>query len=535
MKFDNLFYPYQSQRMTTLAAQGMVATSQPLAAQAGLSILHKGGNAIDAAIACAAALTVLEPTSNGIGGDAFALIWKDGKLHGLNASGYAPHNISINKIKNEGYNHLPKYGWLPVTIPGAPAAWVELNKKYGNLNLQEILKPAIDYAEKGFPISPILGKYWLAAFRKYKKVLKEEKFKHWFDIFAPEGRPPRISELWNSPSHAKTLQLIAETEGKSFYRGKIADKIVSFSKKTGGYITHNDLFSYKPDWVKPISVNYHDYDIWELPPNGQGLVALIALNILDQYKFNNNDSIDTYHKQIEALKLAFADGKKYITDPARMSVKVNDLLSKEYAKKRRELISDNAILPKAGRPQPGETVYLATADNKGNMVSYIQSNYMGFGSGLVIPDTGISLQNRGHSFSLNKNEENCLEGGKKPYHTIIPGFITKNSKAIGPFGVMGGFMQPQGHLQVVMNLIDFKLNPQAALDAPRWQWIKNKQIKVEQHFPNYKAKALKRKGHKIEVALESGSFGRGQIIIRNSNGILTGGTEPRTDGAIAVW
>ncbi|MFZ3589015.1 gamma-glutamyltransferase family protein [Bacillus sp. DJP31] len=533
---DYLHHPYPSQRMTTFARNGMVATSQPLAAQAGLDILKKGGNAIDAAIATAACLTVVEPTSNGIGGDAFALVWTKGELHGLNASGPAPRSISIDAVKAMGHKTMPKFGLVPVTVPGAPSAWAELSRRFGKLSLTEVLKPAIEYAENGFPLSPILAQYWNLAYPKYKKMFKGDEFKGWFDTFAPDGKAPGVGEIWRSAGHASTLRSIAVTGAESFYRGELAEKIGKFSKLHGGFISAEDLADYKPEWVQPIKVNYRGYDVWEIPPNGQGIVALMALNILKGFEFTENVSVETYHKQIEAMKLAFADGMKFVTDPEEMSVTAEQLLSEEFAEVRRGLIGDTALTPEPGTPPSGGTVYLATADAEGNMVSFIQSNYMGFGSGIVVPGTGIALQNRGADFSLDPDHDNSLEPGKKTYHTIIPGFLTKDNEAVGPFGVMGGYMQPQGHAQVVMNTVDFHLNPQAALDAPRWQWLEGKKISVEPTFPTHIAQALARKGHQIEVALDSGSFGRGQIIWRDpKTGVLTGGTEARTDGAIASY
>jgi gamma-glutamyltranspeptidase/glutathione hydrolase len=536
MVTDYLNYPYASQRMATISRKGMVATSQPLAAQAGLDILKKGGNAIDAAIATAACLTVVEPTANGIGGDAFALVWIKGELHGLNASGPSPKSISIDAVKQRGFNEMPKHGLIPITVPGVPSAWAALSKRFGKLPLAEVLKPAIEYAENGYPLSPVLGKYWNYAYRIFKKNFTSDEFKGWFDTFAPAGRAPMIGEMWSSKDHASTLRSIGETGAESFYRGVLAEKIAEFSKQYNGFLSANDLAEFEPEWVQPISVNYRGYDVWEIPPNGQGLVALLALNTLKGFELTEKESVDTYHKQIESMKLAFADGKKYITDPREMAVSVEQLLSEKFAKTRRNLIGDDAVLPEPGTPPSSGTVYLATADGEGNMVSYIQSNYMGFGSGIVVPGTGIALQNRGADFSLNPTHENALKPGKKTYHTIIPGFLTKDSNAVGPFGVMGGYMQPQGHAQVVMNTIDFHLNPQAALDAPRWQWIEGKKILVEHSFPQHIAQALAAKGHEIQVALDSGSFGRGQIIWRNpTTGVLSGGTEHRTDGAIAAW
>ncbi|MCF6138897.1 gamma-glutamyltransferase family protein [Pseudalkalibacillus berkeleyi] len=536
MNHDYLYNPYPSQRMTTFGKRGMVATSQPLAAQAGLDILKKGGNAIDAAIATAACLTVVEPTSNGIGGDAFALVWVKGKLHGLNASGPSPHSISIEALKEKGINEIPKFGWTPVTVPGAPSAWTALSERFGKLPLTEVLAPAIKYAEDGYPVSPTLGKFWRAAAEHFKNVLNDEEFKHWFETFAPNGKAPEIGEVWRSEGHAATLKEIAETKAESFYRGRIADEIDAFSKHYGGFLRKEDLAAYQPEWVDPIGVDYRGYKVWEIPPNGQGIVTLIALNILKGYEFTGKEYVETYHKQIEAMKLAFTDGLKYVTEGRSMTTSVESLLSNTYAEERRQLIGGQAMQPEPGTPPKGGTVYLATADEEGNMVSFIQSNYMGFGSGLVVPGTGVALQNRGHNFSMDPNHDNALDGGKKTFHTIIPGFLTKGDQPVGPFGVMGGFMQPQGHLQVVMNTVDFHLHPQAALDSPRWQWMEDKKVLVEPSFPNHIAQALARKGHHIQVAMDGGPFGRGQIIWRDpETGVLAGGTESRTDGSVAAW
>lgn len=535
MEFDATRYQYPSQRKVVYGRRGMVATSQPLAAQAGLDILKKGGNAIDAAIATAACLTVVEPTSNGIGSDAFALVWTKGEIHGLNSSGPAPKSISMEILKEAGLNEMPKYGWTPVTVPGAPGAWAELSERFGRLPLSEVLKPAIEYANNGYPVSPGAAPSWNRAHKIYKENLNVEDFQNWSDVFAPKGRAPKVGEIWSSKGHAETLASIGNTMGKSFYFGELAQKIDFYSKKSNGFLRLEDLESFKPEWVNPIKVNYRGYDVWEIPPNGQGLVALIALNILKGFEFSVKDTADTYHKQIEAIKLAFADGHKYITDSAYMKLKVEHLLSDEYAEERRRLITKEAIIPQAGDPPKGGTVYLATADEEGNMVSYIQSNYMGFGSGIVVPGTGISLQNRGHNFTLDPSQDNCLMPGKRTYHTIIPGFLSKDNKPVGPFGVMGGFMQPQGHLQVIMNAIDFNLNPQEALDAPRFQWMKDKTVEVEHSFPQHIAQSLVTRGHDIKYAVDSIGFGRGQIIWRNDDGVLCGGTEPRTDGTIAVW
>ncbi len=532
--FDDLYYPFRSQRTVVYGQRGMVATSQYLASQAGLDILKRGGNAIDAAIAAAACLTVVEPTSNGIGGDAFALVWTGGKLHGLNASGPAPRRISAAKVRAAGYKEMPLFGWPAVTVPGLPSAWASLSKRFGRLPLSEVLKPAIDYAANGFPVSPVVGKNWKRAFSTYA-ACKGEEFKFWFDTFAPGGRTPGSGEMFYAREQAGTLEEIGATHAESFYRGNLAEKIDAFSKKYGGYLRGDDLAAYQPEWVTPIKVDYRGYDVWEIPPNGHGLVALMALNILNGLELDANKPVEAYHRQLEAMKLAFADGKKYIADINKMKVGVEELLSPEYAAERRKLIGKEALEPQAGTPDSGGTVYLATADAEGNMVSYIQSNYLQFGSGLVVPGTGISLHGRGGNFSLDENHDNCLEPGKKPYHTIIPGFLTKDGQAVGPFGVMGAFMQPQGHVQVISNTVDRCLNPQAALDAPRWQWTGGKTIEVEPHFPEHIAAALARRGHEIKINIEPSGFGRGQIIWRDQQGMLAGGTEPRADSAIAVW
>lgn len=535
MKYNPLEYKYPSKRNVVYGHKGMVATSHPLAAQAGLEIIKKGGNAIDAAIATAACLTVVEPTSNGIGGDAFSLVWINNKLHGLNSSGFSPNSISIEKLKEKGMTEIPKYGVVPVMVPGVPAAWVELSSKFGKLPLDEVLEPAVNYARNGFTISATVKKNWDIAYNKYKNEAKGEEFKYWFETFTKDGKTPEFGELWKLPHHADTIESIGKTHGECFYKGDIAGKIDDFFKKYNGYLSKDDLSSYKPEWVEPISVNYRGYDVWEIPPNGQGLVALMTLNILKGFDFDKKDSSDTYHKQIEAMKLAFADGQKYITDKNEMKIKVNNMLSKQYAEERMSLITDFAQMPKAGEPMGSGTVYLCTADGDGNMVSYIQSNYMGFGSGIVIPGTGIAMQNRGHNFSFDPEHDNCLMPHKKTYHTIIPGFLTKDNKAVGPFGVMGGFMQPQGHVQVVSNIIDFDMNPQEALDAPRWQWVKDKTIEMEHNVPLYIVNDLLQRGHNIKIQPEESIFGRGQMILKTENGTLCGGTEHRCDGHIAVW
>jgi len=535
MEFNAHKYGYPSRRKVVYGRRGMVAASQPLAAQAGLDMLKKGGNAIDAAVAAAACLTVVEPTSNGVGGDAFAIVWFQGKLYGLNASGPAPAAIPEDVLKKTEYNEIPRYGWIPVTVPGAPSAWAALSERFGRLSLSEALYPAASYASEGYPVSPTVAKSWEKAYQSYNVVLKEEIFKHWFDTFAPKGRAPRDGEIWSSPALARTLRLIGDTNTEALYRGELMEKITEFAGSTGGYLSRKDFENYRPEWVEPVSINYRGYDVWELPPNGHGIVALMALNILKGFEFSERDSTSTCHLQLEAMKLAFADGRRYISDPRHMKVPVEELLSESYASQRRKIIGTEARMPMPGRPSGGGTVYLAAADGEGNMVSYIQSNYMGFGSGIVVPGTGISLHNRGCNFSTDPAHENCIAPGKKPYHTIIPGFLTKGGRAIGPFGVMGAFMQPQGHVQVIMNAVDFHMNPQDCLDAPRWQWIKEKDIEIEQGFPEETIRGLMDKGHNIKINPNPEGFGRGQIIWRDEEGILAGGTEPRADGTVAVY
>ena len=533
-KFDPLNYPYASRRNVVYASRGMVATSQPLAAQAGLQVLQAGGNAIDAAIATAAALTVVEPCANGIGGDAFALVWHQGELHGLNAGGPAPRSMTIESFSAKNLSEVPKHGPLSVTVPGTPAAWAALAKRFGRLPLTTSMARAVELARDGFPVSPTVAYAWQQASKLFREQFKEAYFRSWFDTFAPE-RAPSAGEIWRSAWHAQTLQAIAETKAESFYRGELAERIAAFIQSAGGFLQVEDLAAYQVDWVAPIGINYRGYDVWEIPPNGHGLVALMALNILKGFEFGERDTLLTHHRQIEAIKLAFADGLAQIADPAHMQVAVNDLLSDAYADERRALIGARAILPLPGEPPRGATVLLCTADSEGNMVSLIQSNYMGFGSGMVVPGTGIALHNRGNNFSLKAGHPNCLAPGKRPYHTIIPGFLTRDGKAVGPFGVMGGFMQPQGHVQMVMNTIDFGLNPQASLDAPRWEWESARRVNIERSTPEHLFHGLASLGHEVAWSNNRLAFGRGQIIWRDENGVLCGGTEPRSDGAIAAW
>lgn len=527
-------YPYNSRRTVVYGRRGMVATTQPLAAQAGLLVLQNGGNAIDAAIASAAALTVVEPTSNGLGSDAFALVWSKGHIYGLNASGPAPVGMTPEWIRRLGNNNeMPPYGWGSVTVPGAPGAWAALSQRFGSLPLKNVIAPAVTLASEGFPVSPVVAYFWSRAYDRYRHLLSGPEFREWFRVFAPSGRAPYPGEIWASPDHARTLELIGRSDAEDYYHGSLAEKIVQFVQETGGIITRDDLAHFSPEWVNPLSVSFHGYDVWELPPNGQGLVALMALKILDQ--MNPQTDEEWLHFQIEAIKIGFADAQQHLADPRFMHWPPEVFLNDDYIDERRQLIKDRAMIPQAGAPTPGGTIYLACADDQGNMISYIQSNYAGFGSGLVVPGTGIALQNRGRLFSLDPNHPNYLKPGKRPYHTIIPGFVTCQGTPIGPFGVMGGYMQPQGHVQIIANLLRNQLNPQAALDAPRFYWTSGHHVIVEQSMPPALVAALRARGHEVEVTAEVGPFGRGQIIWRSPAGVLAGGTEPRADGTIAVW
>ncbi len=528
-------YPYRSKRNVSVAKNGMVATSQPLAAQAGLDILKQGGNAIDAAIATAAALTVVEPTTNGIGGDAFAIVNFNDKLYGINGSGKSPKSLTMGALEKKGLKEIPKFGVVPITTPGAVKAWVDLNERFGTLSFEKVLAPAIQLARDGFPISPTIAQSWQNAMKAYKKLLTETVFKPFFDTFTRDNLALNPGDIFTLNDHAKTLESIAKTKGKSFYNGDLATKMVDFIQEHGGYLTKEDLANHQSLWVDPVSINYRGYDIYELPPNGQGIITLQALEMLKNHDFSNHFESLHMHYQIEAIKLAFEDGIKHIADPDHMRVSVKELLDPSYLQKRQELIHDTALTPKKSEENNSGTVYLATADKHGNMVSFIQSNYMGFGSGVVIPDTGIAMQNRAFDFSLDESSPNVLAGNKRSFHTIIPGFIVKDNIPIGPFGLMGGFMQPQGHLQLVQSMIDYKLNPQAALDKPRWQWMEGKRIKVEKEMPSYFIEELKRRGHIIEVEHNVSRFGRGQIIWRLENGVYIGGVEKRTDSHIALY
>ena len=530
--FDTLKYRARSQRRLVFAKNGMVCSSQPLAAQAGLDILRRGGSAVDAAIAAAAVLTVVEPTSNGLGGDAFAQIWMDGRLYGLNSSGPAPALADAEFLRSR-FGHMPERGWYGVNVPGIPAAWAEAHRRFGRLPFAELFTSAVSYAEEGYPLAPVVSELWRGDFEIFSKYASDGVFRPWFETFAPEGRAPKAGELVRLPALAKSLRELAATDCESFYRGELARAIDKWSRRTGGWLRYEDLAAFRPEWVEPLSVDYRGYTVWELPPNGHGLVVLMTLGILSGYE-KLDASPRGVHRAIEALKLAYADGKRYIAERSAMEYPASALLDGAYLASRRALIGRSALEPMPGSPDCGGTVYFCTADAEGNMVSWIQSNYQNFGSGVVVPGTGIALHNRGCNFSLDPASPNCLAPGKRPYHTIIPGFLTKGGRAVGPFGVMGAFMQPQGHVQTLINLLDLGMNPQEALDAPRWQWTGGKRIELEPDFDPTLASALGERGHELSRG-ESINFGRGQIIWRDESGVLCGATEPRADGGIAAY
>jgi len=524
-------YPYPSRRTVVVGRRGAVATSQPQAALAGMEMLLAGGNAVDAAVAMAIALTVLEPTSNGIGSDAFALVHDGQKLHGLSANGMSPAGLDLPTFARSG--QVPSRGWLPVTVPGAPSAWRDLHDKFGKLPFEQLFEPAIRYAQEGFAVSPETGRNW-ARIEQTFGPLAEPCYQPFKQVFMPGGRAPRPGELWRSPRHAETLREIARTGAESFYSGRLAAQIADFAAATGGYLTRADLSAYRPEWVEPLSVRYRGVEVHQIPPPGQGLAALIALKILEDLEIAKypRDSVESFHLQIEAMKLAFADVQRYVADPRFMTVSTAELLDPAYLSRRRRLIEERAQAVQAGAPRGG-TVYLCTADGE-LQVSFIQSNYMGFGAGIVVDGTGISLQNRGAGFVLEEGHPNQYAPAKKPFHTIIPGFLTRDGKPLGPFGVMGGHMQPQGHLQVVVNLEDYGLNPQAALDALRWQWMRGLQVELEAGVPLHLAHGLKERGHDVVIQSEWASFGRGQIILKPAEAFLAA-TEPRADGTALAW
>ena len=539
-QFDPLKYSFASHRNIVYAKKGMACSTSPIASQVGLDVMKAGGNAVDAAVAMAAAMPLLEPTGNGLGSDCFALVWseKDQKLFGLDGSGVAPMALSAEKVKEAGYTAVPMNGWLPTMVPGAPSAWAELRRRFGTKSMAELMAPAIQYARDGFCIPVNVYKQWKAEVVRFTAAAEKEPevFGPWLKYFTKDGKTYEPGDTFVNPDYAATLESLAASDCESYYHGDIMKKIVAFSNETGGFFAESDFENYKAQWVEPISVNYKGYDVCEMPPNGHGITALMALNMLKGLELSDSrETADVYHKMIEATKLAFVDTKKFVADPRYMRTKVSDMLSDRYADVRRALITDKAVYPEAGDPSCGGTVYFCVADGMGNMVSFIQSNYNRFGSGIVIPGTAITIQDRGANFSLDPESDNYLEGGKKAYHTIIPGFLMKDGKAVGPFGVMGGFMQPQGHVQVVVNTVDYHMNPQECLDAPRFQWVGEKKVQLEREVPADIALKLADMGHEVTIVNSNLGMGRGEIIWRLEDGTLVGGTEPRADGTIAAW
>ena len=540
-EFDPRSYAYPSRRNVVYARKAMACTSIPQGAQIGLDVMKAGGNAVDAAVAMAAAMPLLEPTSNGLGSDCFALVWVEAekKLYGLNASGVAPAALSAALVRELGHQTMPQAGWIPTMVPGAPAGWAELNRRFGTKPLPQLFAPAISAAREGVPVQVNLEPMWEEDARRIAAAMERDPSPHayWWERFMkPDGTPYRAGDVFRWEEYAQTLEELAATGCESYYRGPLMEQIVAFSRATGGYFCEDDFRNYKPEWVEPISTDYKGYTVCEIPPNGHGITVLMALNLLKGLKLSDQkDCADTYHKILESIKLAFADTRTYVADPRYMRTRVADLLSEDYAARRRALIGERALLPQAGDPSCGGTIYLCTADPQGNMVSFIQSNYTTFGAGIRIPGTGICLQNRGANFSLDEGSDNCLAGGKKSYHTIIPGFLMKEGTAVGPFGVMGAFMQPQGHVQVVVNTVDYHMNPQECLDAPRMQWTGGKRIQLEREVPAHIGLRLAEMGHQVEICNSNLDMGRGQIIWRMEDGTLAGGTEPRCDGTVAAW
>jgi gamma-glutamyltranspeptidase/glutathione hydrolase len=525
-------------RSEVIATNGMAATSHPLATQTAISILKNGGNAIDAAIAANAVLGLVEPTGCGIGGDLFAIIWSadEKKLFGLNSSGPAPKNISINKLKQKGLEKIPPYGPLPVTVPGAVAGWVSIHKKFGLLEFNELFDDAINYAENGFPVSELVS-YYLE--RSSEIFATYPNFK---DVWMPNGKTPKKGEIFINKNLAENYKDIANTYGKSFYSGKIAKNIVETVNAQGGFFSLSDLNSFEPEWINPVSTNYRGYDIWELPPNGQGIAALQILNILEIFDIESMGfgTSDYIHLFTEAKKVVYEDRAKYYADTNFSDIPVEKLISKEYAKERSKLINlkKSSKLFNPGNLENGDTIYLTVADSFGNMVSLIQSNYRGMGSGVVPANTGFMLQDRGEMFSLDPSHMNSLMPGKRPFHTIIPAFVTKNDKPFISFGLMGGAMQPQGHAQIIVNLVDFKMNLQEAGDAPRIRHVGSSQptgekmldggyLSLEKSFDKNEISKLKKMGHKFQYDL--GGFGGYQAIMIK-DGVYYGASESRKDG-----
>jgi len=525
----NYSNPYTSTRLP-LFARNVVSTSHPLGAQAGLRMLLRGGNAVDAAVAAAAAMTIVEPVSNGLGSDAFCMVWDGNALHGLNASGCAPRSWTPDYFKRKyggGASNPPKRGMDSVTVPGAVAGWVALNERFGKLPFADLMAPAIEMAERGYLLPTVVQQKWAAATDELKSQ------PGFAQSFMPWGRAPNVGELFRFKAAAKALRAIAQSQGAAYYGGEIAQAIEKFSTQNGGSLTAKDFEDYRPEWVKPISKDYRGYTLHEIPPNGQGIAALIALGILDKFDLAAwpVDGVDSQHLQIEAMKLAFADVYKYVAEPSAMQISVAQMLDAGYLASRAKLIDMKKAQDfRAGTPNDphrrGGTIYLTAADEDGMMVSFIQSNYMGFGSGCVEPEFGISLQNRGHGFSLEAGA-NQVAPGKRPFHTIIPAFLTQNGQAVMSFGVMGANMQPQGHMQTLVRMLDYGQNPQAACDAPRWRYNAGLEINVEAAMSPATVQGLAARGHRMAVINDSyQDFGAGQFIWRAG--------DPKVEGYVAA-
>jgi|TARA_B100001964_G_scaffold145756_1_gene160463 gamma-glutamyltranspeptidase/glutathione hydrolase len=533
---NNPNYKYTSRRSVTLGLNGTVATSNPLAANAGLDMLKKGGNAVDAAVCAASVLNVVEPMSTGVGGDVFALVYDSNtkQIEALNGSGRSSMQANIDDLRKEGMDSIPlegPYSGMAVSVPGCVDAWDQLQKKFGVFSLDTVLVPAIDYSHNGFGVSEITANNW----KIYgKKLSINDRCE-----LLPNGRSPDFGERVVLPDLNKTLKCISENGSSYFYEGVLPEKISEYVQKFNGWLCEEDFSLHSSCWIKPISSNYRGFDVWECPPNGQGIAALIALNIVENIDLVNSeiDPVLQLHYKIEAMKIAFKDALWYVADPEKVNIPIQELLSKSYAKKRFNEIKEDSSCSGYNRGnfnQHGDTVYVSVIDGNGNACSLINSLYQGFGTGLVVPETGIALQNRGALFSTNQEHPNFLEPNKRPYNTIIPCMITKNSNLVSSLGVMGGFQQPQGHLQVISNLIDFGMNPQEALDYGRFSVsIENDTVFVEDSINSNIIEALKLKGHSISVnsGFDGGLFGGGQIIVRdNEEGILFGGSDPRKDG-----
>jgi len=513
--------PYAWPRKPVLA-RNVVATSQPLAAQAGLQVMADGGNAVDAIVATAVTLTLVEPVSNGIGSDAFAIVWDGRRLRGLNASGRSPAAWTPEYFSGDA---VPPLGWNSVTVPGAVSAWVALHGKFGRLPFTKLFEPAIHYGRDGFLVSSTIAAQWA------QQVPLFGSQPGFADAFLRNGRAPMPGELFTFPEHAATLEKIAATNGEAFYRGELAAAMEAHAQANGGAMLASDLANHRADWVDTIAGDYRGYTVHELPPNGQGIVALIALGILENFDMAalSVDSADSLHLQIEAVKLAFADAQAYVADPDCMELRPEQLLDKGYLEERAKLIDFRRALPAAAGAPAGGTVYLTAADASGMMVSMIQSNYVGFGSGVVVPGTGISLHNRGVHFVSTPGHPNQVGPNKRPYHTIIPGFMSKDGAPVMSFGVMGGMMQPQGHVQVVVRIADYGQNPQAACDGPRFRWVEGLQVSVEDGFPPAALDGLRERGHELVTVQDYNQFGSCQAIWRLGNGYVAA-SDPRRDG-----